>query len=75
MRISVDIEEETLREVMAITGERNKSPALAKAIEEFVRRRKAKAFGQLIRERAFDYPAPPPEEDPANPVPPLLPES
>jgi hypothetical protein len=58
MRISVDIDEKTLREVMLLTGERNKSPALAKAVDEFVRRRRAKEFGQLIRESAFDYPDP-----------------
>lgn len=74
MRISVDIDEETLREVMEITGERNKSPALAKAVTEFVRRRRAREFGRMIRESAFDYPAPAQGgsgADPANPVPPL----
>lgn len=70
MRISVDIEEDTLAEVMALTGEKNKSPALAKAVIEFVRRSRAREFGRLIREGAFDYPDPP-AGDPANPVPPL----
>lgn len=44
--------------IMALTGEKNKSPALAKAVTEFVRRRRAKEFGRLIREGAFDYPDP-----------------
>ena len=71
MRVSVDIDEETLREVMALTGETQKSPALAKAILEFTYRRRAKEFGRLIRESAFDYPDPPGSgDDPANPVPP-----
>ncbi len=73
MRISVDIDESLLGEVMALTGEKQKSPALAKAIAEFVNRRRAKEFGRLIREKAFDYPAPSADEaDPANPVPPLI---
>lgn len=72
MRISVEVDEATLDAVMVLTGESRKSPALAKAITEFVRRRQAKEFGRLIRESAFDYPGPESDgEDPANPVPPL----
>ena len=55
---------------MALTGEKNKSPALAKAVTEFVKRRKAREFGRLIREGAFDYPDGE-SADHANPVPPL----
>jgi len=73
MRVSVDIDEATLAEVMALTGESQKSPALAKAIMEFTYRRRAKEFGRLIREGAFDYPDPAAEAtDPANPIPPLV---
>lgn len=75
MRVSVDIDEATLKEVMALTGETQKSSALAKAIVEFTYRRRAKEFGRLIREGAFDYPDPvgtdSAEGDPANPIPPL----
>jgi hypothetical protein len=72
MRISVEVDEETLKAVMALTGESNKSPALSKAITEFVNRRKAREFGRLIRESAFDYGEDlSGEEDPGNPVPPL----
>jgi hypothetical protein len=72
MRISVDIDEATLNEVMALTGESQKSPALARAILEFVNRRRAREFGRLIRESAFDYPdGDDVERDSANPVPPL----
>ncbi|MCX6970551.1 MAG: type II toxin-antitoxin system VapB family antitoxin [Verrucomicrobia bacterium] len=56
MRISVDIDDEILKEVMSLTGEKSKSPALAKAVTEYVRRQKAKVFGRLIREGKFDYP-------------------
>jgi len=55
MRVTVDIEEKTLDRVLAITGEKSKSPALAKAIEEFVNRATAREFGARIREGAFDY--------------------
>ena len=70
MRISVDIDEALLEEVIALTGEKNKSPALAKAVTEYVRRARAREFGRLIREGAFDYPDPEPI-DLANPIPPL----
>ena len=73
MRISVDIDEQLLEEVMALTGEKNKSPALAKAVTEFVRRQRAREFGRLIREGAFDYPDPlGGSVDAANPVPALI---
>ena len=32
------------------------SPAVVKAVDEFVKRRKAREFGRLIREGVFDYP-------------------
>ncbi len=74
MRITVDVDDAILAEAMQLTGERNKSPAIAKAVTEFVRRSRAREFGRLIRESAFDYPdpvAPGDPADPANPVPPL----
>ena len=57
MRIVVEIDEGTLRDVMKLTGERKKSPAMAKAIADYVRRRKAQELGRLLREGAFDYPS------------------
>ena len=74
MRITVDIEDDVLTELMKITGDKNKSPAVAKAVTEFVRRKQAREFGRMIREGAFDYPAPAADSadlDPANPIPPL----
>lgn len=56
MRISVEIDDKTLSEAMALTGEKNKSPAIARAVDEFIRRKRAQEFGRLIRESAFDYP-------------------
>tara|TARA_R110000868_G_scaffold142796_1_gene360285 strand:- start:340 stop:543 length:204 start_codon:yes stop_codon:yes gene_type:complete len=56
MRITVDIDETTLADLARITGESKKSPAVARAVTEFVNRKKAKEFGTLLREGAFDYP-------------------
>jgi hypothetical protein len=55
MRITVDISEDTLKDLARITGESKKSPAVAKAVAEFVNRKKAHEFGTLLREGAFDY--------------------
>ncbi len=71
MRVSVDIDEDVLEDVMKLTGEQGKSPALAKAVTEFVRRRKAAHFGRMIREGAFDYPDTGADEPIVNPIPPL----
>jgi hypothetical protein len=77
MRVTVDIDETILKQVQALTGERNKSPALARAVVEFVRRAKAREFGQMIRESAFDYGEPDEATatlaagDPLDPIPPL----
>lgn len=76
MRITVDLEEGVLSDLMEITGDRNKSPAVARAVTEYVRRMRAREFGKLIREGAFDYPdVGEGADDFANPVPPLYPES
>ena len=71
MRISVDISEEILSEVMELTGEKSKSASLSKAVTEFVRRKRAKEFGRLMREGAFDYPMEATSESLTNPIPPL----
>ncbi len=74
MRITVDIDDALMGELMRITGSRTKSAAVARAAEEYVRRIKAKELGRLIREGAFDYPAISVNdegEDYGNPIPPL----
>jgi hypothetical protein len=57
MRITVDIDEETLGDLTKITGEAKMSPAVVLAVTEYIRREKAKEFGKLLREGSFDYPA------------------
>lgn len=71
MRISVDISEEILKEVMQMTGETSKSASLAKAVNEFIRRRRAKEFGNLLREGAFDYEIDAETQALMDPIPPL----
>ncbi|MCP5518483.1 MAG: type II toxin-antitoxin system VapB family antitoxin [Verrucomicrobiales bacterium] len=56
MRITVEIDDEIVDDLVKITGESKKSPAVAKAVEEFVKRRKAREFGRMLREGFFDYP-------------------
>ena len=58
MKITVDLDDSTLAELMAVTQERKKGPAVAQAVEEFLKRKKAREFGRLLMEGAFDYPAP-----------------
>ncbi|OQX00598.1 MAG: DUF2191 domain-containing protein [Desulfobacteraceae bacterium IS3] len=57
MRITVDISDEIFEDLCALTGEKKKSPAISKAVEEFVKRKKAAQFGKMIREGYFDYPS------------------
>ena len=57
MKITVELDEATLNELMAVTSERKKGPAVAQAVEEFLKRRKAREFGRLLMEGAFDYPS------------------
>ena len=70
MRISVEIDEETLQNAIEMTGENGKGPAMTKAIQEYVKIRKAAQFGTLIREGAFDYGEqhPEPENDTTDPI-------
>lgn len=56
MKITVELDDATLAELMAVTNERKKGPAVAQAVAEFLKRRKAREFGRLLMEGAFDYP-------------------
>lgn len=39
-----------------LPGERKMSPAISRAVTEFLRRQRVREFGRLLREGAFDYP-------------------
>jgi len=57
MRMTVDIDEETLNELLKITRLKKNSPAVAFAVRDFVNRKRARDFGRMLREGKFDYPA------------------
>lgn len=57
MRMTVDIDEKTLDELLKVTGHKKNSPAVAFAVRDFINRRKARDFGRMLREGTFDYPA------------------
>jgi hypothetical protein len=57
MRMTVDIDETTLDELLKVTGHKKNSPAVAFAVRDFLNRKKARDFGHMLREGKFDYPA------------------
>jgi Arc/MetJ family transcription regulator len=56
MRITTDIEEGVLEEIMKATGLKSKSKAVAFAAQDFIKRTKAREFGKMLLEGEFDYP-------------------
>jgi Arc/MetJ family transcription regulator len=57
MRMTVELDEATLNELLKVTGHKKNSPAVAFAVRDFLNRKKAKQFGRMLREGKFDYPA------------------
>lgn len=57
MRMTVDLDADTLSELLKVTGLKKNSPAVAFAVRDFIHRKKARAFGRMLREGKFDYPA------------------
>jgi len=57
MRLTIDIDDDTLGKAMKLTGETKKGPAINKAVEAFVRRQMARKFAAAVMEGGFeDYP-------------------
>ena len=56
MRITVDIADNEMDELLKLTGEKKKSSAVNKVVTDFLNRKKAREFGRLLREGAFDFP-------------------
>lgn len=54
MRITVDLSEPLLESLLEATGDTKRSPAVAKAVEAFVRRHRLREFGRLIRQGEFE---------------------
>lgn len=55
MRLSVDLDEALVKEVMKITGETKMSAAVAKATELFANRKKAVSIIRSLREEPLNY--------------------
>ena len=57
MRMTIEIDENTLKQAMRLTGETKKGPAITKAAKEFIRREMVKEFATMVMEGKFDdYP-------------------
>ncbi len=56
MRVSVDLDLKTLKEIFLITGEKKKSPAIAKALQELLRLRRLQDFSDRILTGHYNYP-------------------
>ena len=56
MRITIDIDDADLRELMDLTGEKKKGPAVVKAALEFARREKIRNFTRSVMAGDYDYP-------------------
>jgi Arc/MetJ family transcription regulator len=56
MRITIDIDEKILAEVMKFTGETKKGPAVVKAATDFLRRGHLDDFTRRVMAGEFDYP-------------------
>jgi len=70
MRISVEMEEKLVEQIMEMTGERKMSAAIAKAAEMFTKRQKAVAMIRALREDPPGYGQTNDElEETADPVP------
>jgi len=57
MRMTVELDEKTVDELLKVTWHRKNSPAVAFAVRDFLNRKKARDFGRMLREGRFDYPA------------------
>jgi len=59
MATNLDIEPRLLERALAVSGERTKTAAVTRALEEYVARREQKRvlelFGSLEWERSYDY--------------------
>lgn len=55
MRITIEIDENNLSEILKATGEKKKSPAIRRALEEYVAERKKKNFLRKVIQGQSDY--------------------
>ncbi|MCG3196415.1 MAG: hypothetical protein GHCLOJNM_00888 [bacterium] len=56
MRITVDIDEETLAKLQEVTGIKKKSPAVARALEQYLRSVRLEELIRMAMNGEMDYP-------------------
>jgi len=56
MRITIDIDEESLRRIQEATGERKMSPAVSKVIEAFLLDLGRREFVESVRRGELEFP-------------------
>ncbi|HEX4644591.1 MAG TPA: type II toxin-antitoxin system VapB family antitoxin [Verrucomicrobiae bacterium] len=56
MRITIDIDANSLKQIQKVTGERKKSPAINHALADFLRMRERRAFIEKALTGKTDYP-------------------
>ena len=57
MRVSVELEKSKLQSILELTGQAKKSPALARALDEFIAYRERMAFISKVLSGHTDYAA------------------
>lgn len=55
MRITIEIDENSLQEIQRLTGESKKSPAIQQALANYLEERRMHQFLDLVREGKTDY--------------------
>lgn len=55
MRITVDIDDRSLKELQRFTGLRKKSPAVSAAVAEYLRVRRIEHIVEMVREGKVNY--------------------
>ena len=55
MRITIEIDESSLSEILKATGEKKKSPAIRQALEEYVAERRRRDFLRKVLQGQSDY--------------------
>jgi Arc/MetJ family transcription regulator len=55
MRITIEIDANELKQIQKITGQRKKSPAVSRALADFLRMRKREAFIEKALAGQTDY--------------------
>ncbi len=55
MRITVELDEKQIQEVSRLTGIAKKSPAVAEAVQEFIRQKEREAFLKSVLAGKTDY--------------------